>query len=95
MKKLHYYNITIGEVEKLVLTLNDKKKCVLHYRNLQLYHDLGVKLKKIQWVLQFSQSVWLKQYINFNTNKRTNAENLFEKDFKTQNYGEYLQKGYH
>ena len=25
--------------------------------------------------------MWLKQYINFNTNKRTNAENLFEKDF--------------
>lgn len=36
--------------------------------------------------------MWLKQYINFNTNKRTNAENLFEKDFKTKNYGEYLQK---
>ena len=32
-------------------------------------------------MLQFNQSVWLKQYINFNTNKRTNAENLFEKDF--------------
>lgn len=95
MKKWHKYNITIGEVKKLVLTLNDKEKCVLHYRNLQLYLDLGLKLKKIHWVLQFNQSVWLKQYINFNTNKRTNAENLFEKDFKTKNYGEYLQKSYH
>ena len=27
--------------------LRDKKECLLHYRNLQLYLDLGLKIKKV------------------------------------------------
>ena len=41
------YNISIGQVNKLILTLKDKKEYVLHYRNLQLYLDLGLKIKKV------------------------------------------------
>ena len=75
------YNISIGQVQKLITNLNDKTNYVLHYRNLQLYLDLGLKLKKIHRVLEFNQSPWLKQYIDFNTQKRTNAKHDFEKDF--------------
>ena len=32
-------------------------------------------------ILQFDQSPWSKQYIDFNTQKRTEAKNSFEKDF--------------
>ena len=68
-------------MHKLIPTLNDKQKYVLHYKNLQSYLNLGLKLKRVHRVLEFNQSPWLKQYIDFNTQKRTNAKNSFEKDF--------------
>ena len=74
-------NISTGLVHKLIPTLANKQKYVLHYRNLQLYLDLGLKLKKVHRVLEFEQAPWLKQYIDFNTQKRTTDKNSFEKDF--------------
>ena len=47
------YKISIGQVNKLIPTLKDKKEYVLHYRNLQLYLDLGLKIKKVHRVLEF------------------------------------------
>ena len=73
--------MTVGKVEKLIPNLRDKEKYVLHYRNLQLYLKLGMKLKKIHRALEFSQSNWLEPYITFNTKKREGAKNSFEKDF--------------
>ena len=75
------FGINIGQVAKLIPTLSGKNNYVLHYRNLQLYLSLGLRLKKIHKVLEFDQSAWLGQYINFNTRKRMGDKNAFQKDF--------------
>ena len=75
------YEIKIGDVKKLIPSLGIKTNYVFHYKNLQLYLSLGIKLTKIHTVLKFKQSDWMKKYIDFNTEKRTNAANSFEKDF--------------
>ena len=40
------YEIKVGDVKKLIPDLGNKTKYVLHYRNLQLYLPLGMKLTK-------------------------------------------------
>ena len=74
-------NISSGRVKKLIPNLLPKEKYVLHYRNLKLYLSLGLKLKKIHRVFEFTQRPWMKRYIDFNTEKRKMAKNSFEKDF--------------
>ena len=75
------HGIKIGGVNKLVPNLGNKSKYVLHNKNLQLHFSLGMKLVIIHRILKFKQSHWLKECIDFNTDKRKNAANSFEKDF--------------
>ena len=61
-------------LERLVPNFFDKEKYAIHYENLKLYLRLGLKLNKIDRVLEFNQSQWLKPYIEFNTHKRIEAK---------------------
>ena len=75
------YEIKVGDVKQLIPHLGKKTKYVLHYRNLQLYFSLEMKLTKTHRLSKCKQSDWMKKYIDFNTEKRKNAANDFEKDF--------------
>ena len=55
---------------------------MIHYEKLKFCLRLGLKLKEIHRVLEFSQSQWLKAYIEFNTQKRMETEKNNEKDEK-------------
>ena len=78
--------VASSEVEKLVPNLYNKNRYVLHYRNLQLYLSLGMRLTKVHRALRFQQSRWMEPYIRLNTELRKKATSDFEKDiFKLMN----------
>ena len=64
------YETKVGGVKKLIPDLGNKTNSVVHYRNLQLYLSLGMKLTKSHRMLNFKQSDWMKKYIDFNTEKK-------------------------
>ena len=64
------YEIKVGDIKKIIPNLSNKTNYVVHYRNLQLYLSLGMKLTKIHRVLEYKQSDSMKKYVDFNTEKR-------------------------
>ena len=77
LKIVDFYSIPIVKVKKLV-SVFDEEKYVLHYKVLQL--KTRINTKKINRVLKFSQSQWLKPSIELNTQKRIEAEKNGDKD---------------
>ena len=60
----------VEEVEKLICSIEDKEKYVIHIRALKQALNHGLKLKKVDRVIQFIQKDWLKSYIDMNTKLR-------------------------
>jgi len=75
------HDIPPGKREnKLLATLYDNKRYVIHYRKLQQCTRHGLRVTKIHRVLQFAQFPWLRDYIQLNTDFRNRANNDFEKN---------------
>lgn len=70
-----------GKFKKLILDLEKKVKYVIHYKNLQLALELGMELECVHRIMKFSQSPWMKTYIDLNTKLRIEATTSFAKDF--------------
>ena len=71
----------LEKVEKLVCSIEDKEKYVIHIRALKQALNNRLKLKEVHRVIKFNQEAWLKPYIEMNTKLRKEAKNHFEKDF--------------
>jgi len=74
-------NISEDTTKKLILSLEDKKNYVIHYRLLKQYISLGVEVTRVSRVISFKQEPWLKCYIDFNSTKRAQSKDNTEKDF--------------
>ena len=76
----------VNKLEKLICSVEDKEKYVMHIRVLKQALNHGLVLRKIHRVIQFNQKDWLKPYIDMNAKLRKEAKNDFEKDlFKLRN----------
>jgi hypothetical protein len=73
--------ITVNKTVKLIPNLNSREKYVLHHTNLKQYLSLGLKLTKTHRGVKFTESDWMKEYIQLNTDLRTKGTTDFEKDF--------------
>ena len=60
------------------------KKTVVHIRAPKQALNHGLILKKIQRVIQFNQEAWLKEYIDKNTELRTEANIILRKIFSNK-----------
>ena len=70
-----------GKIEKLVCSIEDKEKYVIHKNALKQVLNHGLRLINVHRVIKFNQEAWLKPYIDMNTELRKEAKNDFEKDF--------------
>ena len=75
----------LQKVEKLVCSIEDKEKYVIHIRALKQALNHGLILKNVNRVIKINQEAWLKPYIDMNTKLIKEAKNEFEKDFKLMN----------
>ena len=89
-KKLHDYHndlpfmcgkMKINGINKLVPNLYYKHRYIIHVRALVQALEHGLVLERIHRCIEFKQSAWMKECIDFNTRLRTAARNDFEKDF--------------
>ena len=67
--------------DKLVPNLQNKEKYIVHHSTLKFYISQGLKLTKIHKGIKYTESDFLKKYIDMNTSFRAKAKNDFEKDF--------------
>ena len=63
----------VNKIEKLICSIEDKEKYVMHIKVLKQALNHGLVLKKVHRIIQFNQKEWLKPYIDMNNKLRKEA----------------------
>ena len=71
----------VNQVKRLVCNVTDKENYSIHIAALKQALNHGLKPIRVHSIVSFRQEVWLKLYIDLNTELIKNAKNEFEKDF--------------
>ena len=66
---------------KLLLTQYAKESYVCHYSILKFYLGMGMKLVRVRSAIRFRQKRFVEPYIRYNSSRRAEARNAFEKDY--------------
>ena len=86
---------TYTQNTKRICDWSDEKNYLIHYRMLNFYIRHGIIVDKVHEIISFRRSRWLEKCIIFNTQKRNQTKNDFEKDFykllKNTFYGKTME----
>ena len=63
-------SLNVKNFDKLIPNLMNKKGYIIHRDNLLLYESLGLKINTVHRGITFTESPWLKEYIDLNTGLR-------------------------
>ena len=72
------YAISHAATAKLIPNFFDKKKMLIHYRNLRFYLEHGLQVTKMHRAIRFKQMRWLEPYIRTNTELRAKSKDPVE-----------------
>ncbi len=89
----HEYNESI---DKLLCTLEKKEHYKIHYKTLETYMNLGVKVTKVHKVMTFTESKWMAPYIDKCVALRAASKNKFAvklyKDMINSVFGKMMER---
>lgn len=62
-------------VKRVLITQNDKKDVLLHEKTLLFYLEMGMKLTRINFVIQFRHKRWLSPFVDLNLQIKQSTSN--------------------
>ena len=78
---LENHSFKYSNQTRLTSNLFAKHNYVVHIKNLQFYLEHGLKLIRIRRVVEFTQSTWMKPFIDLNVKKRGESKSEFESEY--------------